>query len=165
MPGEKEKGRVSCTNAMGLNITAASIVGWKQLILKEEQARAQWQEKYAANLTAEQDQLIERVKNRPKDVFERSLEEDTILRDGISKEGKGRLALLKTRQMIGPQEKYRRPLTESQRIGWTCVELPPVSENTLHFGRKPIIANNFYRRTGPFKQGSHSGQTGLNMVP
>lgn len=160
MPGDKEKARVSCTNAMGLNTTAASIYGWKQLILKEEQSRTAWRQKYAANLTAEQDKLVERVKNRPSDIFQRSVDEDALLREGISKEGKGRLALLKARQKIDPQAKFKRPLTESQRVGWTCVQLPPVSENTERFGRKPVIGNNFYRRTGPFQQGNH----GLNMI-
>eukprot|EP00992_Anisonema_acinus_P007680 TRINITY_DN3599_c0_g1_i1.p1 TRINITY_DN3599_c0_g1~~TRINITY_DN3599_c0_g1_i1.p1 ORF type:complete len:156 (+),score=23.38 TRINITY_DN3599_c0_g1_i1:41-508(+) len=150
-----EKKRVCCTNAMGLNSTTASIAGWKQLILKEEQAREEWRDRYAADLNRVEDSLIEKVKNRASDLLPRDDEEDTLLREGISKEGKGRQAFLKERAVKGPQQKFRRPLTESQRIGWTCTQLPPPSEHAQHFGRKPVIESNFYRKTGVFTSGLH----------
>uniref|UniRef100_A0A7S4LL02 Sperm microtubule inner protein 1 C-terminal domain-containing protein n=1 Tax=Eutreptiella gymnastica TaxID=73025 RepID=A0A7S4LL02_9EUGL len=157
--GEKPQPK-GYTDAMGLNQTAASIEGYKQLILKEELARQEWRHQYeASGKEAEQD-ILDRVRNQPSEILPRSSALQETLRDGISKEGKGRSAFLQARRHENPQTKFRRPQTESQRIGWTCTTLPPPSEHATHYGRKPIISNNFYRKTGVFGPSDNS----VNMV-
>eukprot|EP00667_Euglena_gracilis_P024600 EG_transcript_28375 len=137
---------------MGLNSTLASIVGWQQTILKEEAARAEWRKR-----NGETDDDIEELKRTlndvPPNMFPRTERDNATLADGISKEGTGRALYLKERSKVNPQDKFKRPLTESQRIGWKCNSLPPPSENSQHYGHKPVISTNFYRKSGVFGGG------------
>jgi len=66
---------------------------------------------------------------------------------GVSKEGHGRAAYLKSRKRLSPQERYRRPMTASQEIGWRAWEPP---KKTSFYVRKPLIQATFYRPTGAF---------------
>eukprot|EP00668_Euglena_longa_P011265 GGOE01013656.1.p1 GENE.GGOE01013656.1~~GGOE01013656.1.p1 ORF type:complete len:154 (-),score=4.31 GGOE01013656.1:192-653(-) len=146
-----EKPKPAYTNAMGLNSTLASIVGWQQTILKEESARAEWRKR-----NGEVDDNIEELKqtmNVTPSMFPRSEKDTETLMDGISKEGTGRALYLKERAKINPQDKFKRPLTESQRIGWKCNSLPSPPELSQHHGHKPIISTNFYRKSGIFGGG------------
>jgi hypothetical protein len=165
---DRAKPKPSYTDAMGLNNTAASITGWKQLILKEELAREEWRRRYASSVGDAELQVADRVKNHTGVIIPRTLDETVKLQDGISKEGKGRSAYLKDRATLPPQDRYRRPVTSSQTVGWKCTQLPPINEDQQHYGRKPIIENNFYRKVGGkvgmFSGGNHAGQPGLNML-
>eukprot|EP01012_Entosiphon_sulcatum_P061409 TRINITY_DN86955_c0_g1_i1.p2 TRINITY_DN86955_c0_g1~~TRINITY_DN86955_c0_g1_i1.p2 ORF type:complete len:164 (+),score=42.15 TRINITY_DN86955_c0_g1_i1:173-664(+) len=161
---EKAAARQSCTEAMGLNTTPASIAGWKQLILKEEIGRRQWREKFAPHLEQAENEVVERVRARQSEIIRRTKGEEEVLQEGISKEGKGRSLYLKQRQAQSPQQKYRRPITTSQIIGWKCNELPPVTMHAAHHGRKPVIRSNFLRSTGVFSTTGHAGNQSLSML-
>uniref|UniRef100_A0A7S1I5L3 Sperm microtubule inner protein 1 C-terminal domain-containing protein n=1 Tax=Eutreptiella gymnastica TaxID=73025 RepID=A0A7S1I5L3_9EUGL len=136
----------SCTEAMGLNTTPASIAGWKATILKEEMMRTEWNKRFAQDVGESYEELLEKTKVKNLDILARTADEDAILRD------KGRKEFLKARMTRPPQERFRRPMNESQRLGWTLRELPPVATSVVHHGHKPVIENNFYRKAGVFSR-------------
>jgi len=64
---------------------------------------------------------------------------------GVSKEGQGRSMYLKERKRIGPQERYGRPITSAQEVGW---KVPSLTYSMSPHARKPLIQQTFFRQTG-----------------
>lgn len=70
----------------------------------------------------------------------------TKLYDGISREGKGRLAYLKERHEINPEGKYSFPVLSSWQYGWLLG--PNADLQKPKHARSRKIADTFYTRNG-----------------
>lgn len=68
-----------------------------------------------------------------------------ILCFGVSKEGLGRSAYLKSRRRLPPQERFQESLTSAQDIGWLAAEPSPRGSS---FARKPVMKSTFFRPSG-----------------
>jgi len=138
------------TVAMGMKQTHVSTSCWRDSCLKEERIRQEWVKTFRPQLIAEEREIVERVKSREAERRElaASAPERGLLYDGVSKDGKGRIAYLKARRLLPPQERFGTTVTASHETGWRCLELPPPRPDGIpSFGRKPVIKNGFYRRT------------------
>mmetsp|Transcript_34642 Transcript_34642/g.40505 ORF Transcript_34642/g.40505 Transcript_34642/m.40505 type:complete len:165 (+) Transcript_34642:101-595(+) len=135
------------TIAMGLKLTHTASVCWKDQVAKEERLRHDWNEIYRPDWAEEERAIIERVKQREeqKRLEAASRPEREILLDGVSKEGKGRLAYLKERHKMNPQEKFDHPPTMSTVVGWTATE-PPAEVNPNDPWRRKKGGGGAYRR-------------------
>lgn len=71
-----------------------------------------------------------------------------MLYEGLSSEGRGRHSYLRTRNNLGPDQKYTYPMVSSWEYGWRLEDV--VNEelkNPIH-GRTKVIHDTFYRRNG-----------------
>jgi hypothetical protein len=119
------------TIAMGLKQTHNASVCWRDQVNKERRLKEEWNNTYNPSWGDEERDIIERVREREEQKKEEALSrpERALLLDGVSKEGKGRLAYLAARHQKNPQEKTEMPLTVSQTVGWTASRLPETSAN------------------------------------
>lgn len=69
-----------------------------------------------------------------------------LLYFGVSSEGEGRKAYLKSRSHKGPQERFGRQVTEASVVGWTAPSIR--MSNNSPFAHKPLIEGTFYRVCG-----------------
>ena len=149
------------TVAMGMKPTRVSQECWRASCEKEIRIRRDWVSTYRPELRADQEDVVARFLAREEAKKEAALAvpERALLLEGVSKDGKGRVAYLKARRMLTPQERFgSQTLTASQETGWRCLELPPPRPDGLPvYGRKPVIKNGFYRRTmgGSLTQSTH----------
>jgi hypothetical protein len=138
------------TVAMGMKQTHVSTECWRDSCRKELRIRDEWVRTFKPELSREEAELVERVRAREEAKREaaHSVPERALLMDGVSKDGKGRIAYLKARRQLTPQERFGlATVTASQEAGWRCLELlPPRPEGIPSYGRKPVIQNGFYRR-------------------
>eukprot|EP00413_Alexandrium_margalefii_P012666 CAMPEP_0204529518 /NCGR_PEP_ID=MMETSP0661-20131031/10114_1 /ASSEMBLY_ACC=CAM_ASM_000606 /TAXON_ID=109239 /ORGANISM="Alexandrium margalefi, Strain AMGDE01CS-322" /LENGTH=158 /DNA_ID=CAMNT_0051535551 /DNA_START=89 /DNA_END=565 /DNA_ORIENTATION=+ len=72
---------------------------------------------------------------------------DELLRYGVSAEGQGRAAYLKTQTAMGPPERYGRQVTTSHEIGWTS-RAATKTYTCSPFARRPLVNMQFYRPMG-----------------
>lgn len=66
------------------------------------------------------------------------------LYNGTTKEGKGRYQYLRSRNVPGPDSKYRLPVLTSWEYGWNAGDVVKKPE----FGRTKLISDTFYCRNG-----------------
>mmetsp|Transcript_48728 Transcript_48728/g.110369 ORF Transcript_48728/g.110369 Transcript_48728/m.110369 type:complete len:163 (-) Transcript_48728:166-654(-) len=72
---------------------------------------------------------------------------EELLRYGVSAEGQGRAAYLKTQSKVGPPERYGRQVTTSHEIGWTS-RAATKTYTCSPFARRPLVNMQFYRPMG-----------------
>lgn len=71
-----------------------------------------------------------------------------MLYEGLSSEGRGRYSYLRTRNNLGPDQKYSYPMLSSWEYGWRLDDVVKEElKNPIH-GRMQIIHETFYRRNG-----------------
>lgn len=71
-----------------------------------------------------------------------------MLYDGLSSEGRGRYSYLRTRNNLGPDQKYSYPMVSSWEYGWRLDDVVKEElKNPIH-GRMKVIHETFYRRNG-----------------
>lgn len=70
-----------------------------------------------------------------------------LLYDGISAHGEGRIAYLKKRKQLSPEEKFEFPVLSSCQYGWKMLEYAK-EPNKSKFGRTCIVRDTFYRSSG-----------------
>jgi len=71
-----------------------------------------------------------------------------ILRFGVSSECQGRYAYLKLESRKGgPAERYGRPLTTAQEVGWTSTEATKI-RSVQPFAHRPLLNQQMYRPMG-----------------
>lgn len=71
-----------------------------------------------------------------------------MLYEGLSSEGRGRHSYLRTRNNLGPDQKYHYPVLSSWEYGWRLEEaVNDALRNPIH-GRTKVIHETFYRRNG-----------------
>jgi hypothetical protein len=119
------------TIAMGLKQTHNASVCWRDQVTKEERLKREWNNTYNPGWEEEERAIIERVKEREEVKSEEALHrpERSLLLDGVSKEGKGRVAYLAARNQLNPQAKVEQPLTMSQTVGWSATNMPEAKPN------------------------------------
>jgi hypothetical protein len=138
------------TVAMGMKLTQVSQDCWRGSCEKEQRIREEWYKTYRPTLCREEDDIVARVNARDAERLATIKADPTrrLLGEGVSKDGKGRIAYLKARRNLPPQERFGTPMTASHETGWRCLELPPPRIDGLPtYGRKPVIKNGFFRRT------------------
>ena len=136
------------TVSMGMKMNVVSANCWKNSILKEARIRDEWKAKHMKGLQEKEDDIVRRYleEEEAKKTVGRP-PEFSLLSEGVSKDGKGRIAYLKARREKKLQDRQAQPLTVSQSVGWRCLTVPPPRDDSLpSFGRKPVIKNGFYRR-------------------
>jgi hypothetical protein len=124
---------------------------FKETVKKETSTRKFWEGKYGRDKVAQDRQMllesltakVEQERERQK--REAASPERKLLYEGVSKEGKGRMAYLMSRRSQSPKQKSQRPLTSSQEVGWLSENHR--SEVSVH-GRRAIVADTFYRSHG-----------------
>lgn len=126
------------TIAMGLKQTHNASVCWRDQVSKEEKLRHEWNNTYRPDWEDAEKEIIERVKEREQRKKEEAVSrpERQLLLDGVSKEGKGRVAYLAERNKLYPQEKQDHPLTMSQAVGWAATQPPPAANPNDPWKRK-----------------------------
>mmetsp|Transcript_87171 Transcript_87171/g.260032 ORF Transcript_87171/g.260032 Transcript_87171/m.260032 type:complete len:161 (+) Transcript_87171:83-565(+) len=72
---------------------------------------------------------------------------DALLRYGVSAEGQGRAAYLKSQTKMGPPERYGRQVTTTHEIGWTS-RAATKTYTCSPFARRPLVQMQFYRPMG-----------------
>lgn len=98
-------------------------------------------ERYQIEPTMKDEDLVEMIP--PEDQVRRQLY------DGISRDGKGRLQYLRTRNLPSPDSKYRRPVVSSWEYGWNMSDIVKREDvKKPEFGRKRLIRDSFYTRNG-----------------
>lgn len=119
------------TIAMGLKQTHAASVCWRTQVEKENRLKDEWNNTYRPDWEAEEAAVIERVREREEEAKREALArpERALLLDGVSKDGKGRVAYLKARNQLNPTQKSSHPLTASQAVGWQANKLPEIKPN------------------------------------
>lgn len=147
-PKMKEmEAKLTTTVAMGMKMSRVSCMCWQDQVAKERQIREEWKKVHDPDGLQREAAIIERAMQREK---ERKAvpppPERSLLYDGVSKDGKGRLAYLKARLQKPPQEKQEGPLTASQIVGWSALEIPPVRTPIIEIYRP--IAKGPNRRQG-----------------
>ncbi len=71
----------------------------------------------------------------------------SLLYDGISAHGEGKLAYLTKRKFLSPEEKFEFPVLSSCQYGWKILDY--VKEpNRSKFARTCIVRDTFYRSSG-----------------
>lgn len=112
------------TIAMGLKLTHNASVCWRDQVNKEGKLKREWNDTYNPEWEKNERDVIERVKEREEAKRAEALArpERELLIDGVSKEGKGRVAYLAARNRLNPQEKLNQPATVNQTIGWGSVK-------------------------------------------
>lgn len=89
---------------------------------------------------------------RDEDLVEMRPPEEEVRRqlyDGISRDGKGRLQYLRTRNLPSPDAKYRLPVVSSWEYGWNVDDIVRREDvKKPEFGRKKLITDTFYTRNG-----------------
>ncbi|CAE7568888.1 CML12 [Symbiodinium pilosum] len=70
-----------------------------------------------------------------------------LLYRGVSADGHGRKEYLRRRARYGIAERYGQPQTEAQVMSLS-LRMNPSELRPPSFGKKPIIANTFYRTRG-----------------
>lgn len=137
------------TVAMGMKQTAVSVACWRAAISKEQRLREEWIRTYMPELERRERDIVERFK--AKEEAKKNAPptpERSLLFDGVSKDGKGRIAYLKARRELPPQERFGGQLpTASMELGSRKPEPPVRIEGLPSYGRKPVIKNGFFRRT------------------
>ena len=142
-----------------MNVQASE--AYRQLIKQELNRKKNWMEKYGREQAKEERQMIIQTLQREKERQERmkAMLQDPVrkmLYDGVSKEGKGRLAYLSEQRKKSPVKKYHRPMTSSQEVGWLLDSENEYSKkyhtetakySTQH-GRKAVIRDTFLRKGG-----------------
>ncbi|KAM3926673.1 protein SPMIP1 [Leptodactylus fuscus] len=83
-----------------------------------------------------------------------SPETRSLLYHGTSKEQKGRYYYLKIRNSLGPDEKYKYPITSSWVYGWNLGNL--VDNSCPQYRRCRIVSDTFYRKNGIPSQPNHT---------
>jgi hypothetical protein len=66
---------------------------------------------------------------------------------GINQDGEGRAGYLRYRGMLSPVQKYDRPITSSQTVGWGAETF---DYKTGKYNRKPLIEQQFFRTMNTF---------------
>jgi len=82
----------------------------------------------------------------PSDAMHEATDLD-VLCFGVSAEGLGRSAYLKSRNKLAPQDKFTLSMTSSQAYGWHVDEYESPRKG-ISFARRPIIQGAFYRPNG-----------------
>mmetsp|Transcript_129275 Transcript_129275/g.258134 ORF Transcript_129275/g.258134 Transcript_129275/m.258134 type:complete len:161 (-) Transcript_129275:55-537(-) len=72
---------------------------------------------------------------------------EDLLRWGVSQEGQGRGAYLRTQGRLHPTERFGRQLTSSHEVGWTSREATK-DYACSPFARRPLVQMQFYRPMG-----------------
>ena len=132
------------------SIDVQSSEAYKQLIKQETNRKKVWMEKYGKDLIAEERTRMIQTLQREKEKQEamNTLRSDPVrqlLYDGVSKEGKGRLAYLTEQRKKSPVKRYQRPKTSAQEVGWL---VDPDNEYSKQF------ANDTSKYTVNFTKGS-----------
>lgn len=119
------------TIAMGLKQTQNATVCWRDQVSKEEKLKHEWNNTYRPDWEQEERSIIERVREREVLQHEEANKrpERPLLYEGVSKEGRGRIAYLHERNKLYPQEKLEHPLTASQEVGWAATQPREVKAN------------------------------------
>jgi len=146
-----------------MDTTAMNV--WKEQMRKEQKFAKKWQHENAAR-TGEEDEMFRarsvppKTKSSAEHFIDQSLgvsrnpydvdrpPSPEILYFGVSGEGKGRSAYLKRRTEKGPQEKFGRPLTTAQMVGWST---PTIQTGSSPFAHRPLIKETFFRNCGIFR--------------
>lgn len=87
--------------------------------------------------------------NALKEMYPVRREHRDLLRNGFSKEGKGRWQYLNARQEISPEHKYPYPLSTTMEYGWK-LGLSEQEYRTPRHARSTTIQDSFYRHNGAF---------------
>ena len=155
------------TVAMGMKLDRVSQDCWKASCDRERRIREEWQRTYRPDVEERDREIVQRYLASEAERKQRTLTNParSLLLDGVSKDGKGRLAYLKARRDLPPQERFGldSTVTSSHEVGW---RVQTAQANTLlarsdgvpSYGRKPGIKNGFFRRTigGSLSQAVHS---------
>jgi hypothetical protein len=147
-----------------MDTTAMNI--WKESMRKEQKFARKWAEENRERMGEEDAEFLATLRssnspNKMKSSAEHFLDQSLavssnpydksrppspdMLYFGVSGEGKGRTAYLKRRTEKGPQEKFGRPVTTSQLVGWST---PVIQTGSSPFARRPLIKSTFYRSCG-----------------
>eukprot|EP00743_Colponemidia_sp_Colp-15_P003761 GILK01004057.1.p1 GENE.GILK01004057.1~~GILK01004057.1.p1 ORF type:complete len:169 (+),score=26.26 GILK01004057.1:53-508(+) len=138
---------------------------WRETIMREKRQRSQWIEaEYRRTLGGKLPQLDKtrsstktKELQKTKDIYipgitlkrfdittQRPPTRDLLL-NGVSKEGEGRYAYLKHRSQSSPKQRFGRPMTSAQEVGWGVDQ---VQLDKAHFARLPLVRETFFRRNG-----------------
>jgi len=148
-----------------MDTTAMNI--WKEAMRKEQKFAKKWSNENAVRMGEDEEayrssSVPPKTKSSAEHFIDQSLgvsrnpyeverpPSPEILYHGVSGEGKGRAAYLMRRKEKGPQEKYGRPLTTAQMVGWTS---PTIQTGSSPFAHRPLIRETFYRNNGVFRRG------------
>eukprot|EP01063_Lacrimia_lanifica_P006320 TRINITY_DN1381_c0_g5_i2.p3 TRINITY_DN1381_c0_g5~~TRINITY_DN1381_c0_g5_i2.p3 ORF type:complete len:153 (+),score=55.05 TRINITY_DN1381_c0_g5_i2:69-527(+) len=126
---------------------------WKDTVRKEQQLHKGWKSKYAKGLIEREGELLN--KSAEIDLLETNRKKMAPAGDStvLYEDGKGRLPYLKIKGQQAPQNRFNKPLTASQEIGWHT-GLRAANQDTLdvyaktNWGLKPIVATSFFRPRG-----------------
>uniref|UniRef100_A0A7S1PP34 Sperm microtubule inner protein 1 C-terminal domain-containing protein n=1 Tax=Neobodo designis TaxID=312471 RepID=A0A7S1PP34_NEODS len=140
------------TVAMGMKLTQTSQECWRVACSKEARIRDEWVRTYMPELERREKEIAQRYNEREAERHAKALatKERQLLLDGVSKDGKGRIAYLKARRNLTPQERFGdATVTASQEAGWRVMSQPAPERipGMPSYGRKPVIKNGFFRRT------------------
>ena len=91
----------------------------------------------------------ERNPNALKEMYPVRREHRDLLRNGFSKEGKGRWEYLNARQEMSPEHKYQYPLSTTMEYGWKLAHSGQEYRTPAH-ARSKTIEDSFYRPNGAF---------------
>jgi hypothetical protein len=94
-------------------------------------------------------QIVEEARNQQTQEEMRPVDEvaRTVLLDGFSREGKGRIKYLRDRHQLSPESKFTFPMVSSWEYGWKIRdEMPSYQRST--FTRTSTIKDSFYSRNG-----------------
>ena len=140
------------TVAMGMKQTHTSQQCWRVACSKEARIREEWMRTYMPELEKKEQAIAASYKEREAERHAKTLAnpDRQLLLDGVSKDGKGRLAYLKARRNMTPQERFGdATVTSSQEAGWRSMTVHTQERvpGMPSYGRKPVIKNGFFRRT------------------
>ena len=138
---EKEK-RPAVTVGMGFKMSKVSSDNWRAQIRKEQQIRREWIRTHAPELEDQEQESVRRFHDRQNELAHtrEEIKERSLLSEGVSKEGQGRVHYLKERNKAAPQDKFTVPMTEQQMLGWQCMNSDLVKSRltgTVEITKKP----------------------------
>ena len=114
------------TIAMGMKLTQNSTRCWMDQVAKEKQIRSDWNDQHKPGWRLAEQEVVDRVAVRQQERLDiaAARPDRPLLYQGVSKDGMGRVAYLKSRNVLNPQAKIEHPLLQSHTVGWTAVALP-----------------------------------------
>ena len=140
------------TMAMGFKQNINATATWRRTVRRERHARAEWTQSYLPAAAAAEDDYVRKYKEQqaaarvgpPRDGAR------ALLYEGVSKDGNGRVAYLKARRAMTPQQRCGdqvQPPSAAQLVGWRLNEPIPRGSDLPNYAKKPVVECGLCRST------------------
>ncbi|EAN81404.1 hypothetical protein C3747_197g54 [Trypanosoma cruzi] len=131
----------SVTIAMGFKTSHGASSCWQAQVEAEERIHSNWSKKYNKDEEKRRVEALERTLEREADRIEVYRKDNDALQtilfrnDGVNPRGAAAM-YLKARNALSPQEKYKKPQTSAQDIGWS---VPLAMKSEGHFAASRLL--------------------------